>query len=193
MSFKKKLKLLLTKEEGKMSKMNIALGSIVFFSLDSFSYSLNKQLFDITEPSNVQHLHNVIIKINETEPTDITFNYQKKESCLIVTLISLTSYHDYIWKDITGEFKNEVESRCYVGRTSGFSIFDYQCDYNNNQNKKTCWIKTSDLGCDSFGFVKYEYYNKTSFDSCNSNRNIFYTDVYKAGGLSIVNTWKNII
>jgi len=197
MSFKKKLKLLLTKEEGKISKLSVALGSILFFGLKDLeagscgnsviyggkiSYCLKETLFNITEPANVQHLHNVIIKVNETEPSDIVFNYQKKDSCLLITAISGSACCYNAWKDITGDF----------GRNNNYHYLDYWCNYDTNLNKKTCWVKASDDRISSYGFIKYEYYNKTTSDSCLLNRGTFYTEIYKES-YGRVNIWKNII
>jgi hypothetical protein len=144
---KKKLKLLLTKEEGKISKLSLALGSLLVFSLKELhaNYSLDRELFNITNPETVQHYHNIIVRINETEPEDINFNYQKSDSCLVIYEVGAHRG----WKDIENVLIEQDNT--------------YSC--NDNGFLKSCIVKgvRTSSNCKNpydwdIGLVKYDFY-----------------------------------
>ena len=101
-NIKKKLKLLLSKEEGKISKVGIGLVSSFLFFNSLKAYSLNNQLFDITGNPNPQHQHNVEVKIDNTEPSDISFTQQINQSCLIIYEVGAHRG----WKDVESALVN---------------------------------------------------------------------------------------
>ncbi len=194
-SIKKKLKLLLSKEEGKINKVGVGiLGTILFFNIThsevtsgnlkdtgncckgcKCKYLDEGTLFDINGNPNPQHLHNIIIKINNTEPSDISFNQQIPQSCLIITEVGGSGNCGSVyWNDITGDY-NSISSNTY------------KCE--GNSVSKICWIRGN---ADDYGYIKYEWHNNDPNFDCNSQYGTFYTEV-KSSSNQRVNTWKNVI
>ncbi|MEO2154375.1 MAG: hypothetical protein ABGW69_01050 [Nanoarchaeota archaeon] len=172
---KKKIKLLLTKEEGKISKLALGIGSALFFSIEPiFPYSLNNVLFNINGNPIPQHIHNVKINIG-TNPEDINFNLQINNTCLLIGEVGGSgSCGGVYWKDVVGGY-NTVSSNSYI------------CE--GNTVSKICRAKGNK---NDYGYVKYEWHNNDPNFNCNSYYGTFKTEVYTSSNQR-VNTWKNVI
>jgi hypothetical protein len=134
-NIKKKLKLLLSKEEGKISKIGIGvMSSFLFFNIvkgadiiSDANYKLTNELFDINGDPNPQHQHNVVIKIDNTEPSDVNFEQQIRKSKLVIQLEGTRNIQENaaagcnwrnVWADIiftpNNGYSPQDELNCFI-------------------------------------------------------------------------------
>jgi len=173
---KKKLKLLLSKEEGKISKLSLGVGVGLFFSVELINaYSLNKQLFNINGDPTPKHIHQVDIKISENEPNNIEFQTQINNTCLIIGAVGGSgSCEASYWYDIIGGY-TDTPSNSYV------------C--NGDDISKTCRVRGN---ANDYGYVKYEWHNNDPNFDCSKYYGTFEVKVF-TNARQRVNTWKNVI
>jgi hypothetical protein len=172
---KKKIKLLLTKEEGKISKLALGIGSALFFSIEPvFPYSLDNVLFNINGNPNPQHIHNVKINIG-TNPEDINLNPQINNTCLIIGEVGGSGGGCGYWSDNIGGYSS-TPSNSYI------------CE--GNVISKTCKVRGN---LNDYGYVKYEWHNNDPNFDCKNYYGTFITQLTAPDGCNRINTWKNVI
>ena len=182
---RKKLKLLLSKEEGKIGKIGVGVLFSVFTLKNLESYSLENHFFNMSGNPNPQHIHNIFIEIDQNESFDFNINQQKNQSCLYIIAIGQGDCSEVgnncqgYWSDITGNAWSSSNNQAV-------------CDGNNIS--KTCRIRTED-GKYGIGYVQYEWHNNDPNFDCNSIVGIFNgnaIDTHNQGWVKI-NTWQNVI
>jgi hypothetical protein len=116
-----------------------------------------------------------VIKIDNTEPSDINFEQQINQSCLIIVESGGSgSCGSSYWYDIAGGYSSTPSN-------------SYRCS--GNAISKTCDVRGN---FNDYGYVRYEWHNNDPNFDCNSQYGTFYTEV-KTSSNQRANIWKNVI